>query len=77
MSDKLFVSDSEIAARLGIKPDIIKEKIELWERSGFPRQDPMFDNKRYWPSIAGWLDRRFGVVPPLQPGNSARNGVRS
>jgi hypothetical protein len=74
MTDKLFLTDGEIAARLGVKTDTIKEKLEVLERSGFPRPDPQFENRRYWPAVKAWLDRRFNLAPSSQSGNLARNG---
>lgn len=74
MNDKLFLSDREIATRLGVKADLFPAIAKTLEKSGFPRPDPLFEDKRYWPACRIYLDRRNGVRQdeggadaPLQP----------
>lgn len=74
----LFVSDVELAKRLGVGEDVLRRAIQGFERqrgSDFPRRDRVFAGRRYWPAIRQWLDRRYGVnlsdrrvaSPPTDP----------
>ncbi|WP_370194271.1 MULTISPECIES: winged helix-turn-helix domain-containing protein [Aurantimonas] len=72
--ERLFLTDMEIGQRLGLKKESVPERLAVLERSGFPPPDPLFDNKRYWPAVKEFLDRRFGLAPdrpgatsPLRP----------
>ncbi|WP_062206725.1 hypothetical protein [Aureimonas sp. AU12] len=74
MTDKLFLSDKEIATRLGVKGDLFPAIAQTLEKDGFPRRDPLFEGKRYWPACRTYLDRRHGVrqddrgaMAPLNP----------
>jgi hypothetical protein len=73
-AERLFLSDAEIATRLGLKKEEVAERLTVLERQGFPRRDPMFHDRRYWPAVREFLDRRAGLRPdagggalPLQP----------
>jgi hypothetical protein len=55
--EALFVSDAEIYRRLGVGPRTGRTAILLMERGGrFPKKDPVFGNKRYWPAVAKAID---------------------
>lgn len=76
MTDAVFLTDGELAKRLNFKPDEFAGTLIVLERSGFPPKDPQFGNRRYWPAVKAWLDRRYKLAPSLDPGNSARQGAR-
>ncbi len=60
--DPLFLSDEQIADRVGLSTkDWEIAKFSL-ERGGFPMKDPVFANKRYWPACRAFLDRRYGLA---------------
>ncbi|KTQ85103.1 hypothetical protein NS365_04710 [Aureimonas ureilytica] len=59
--DKLFLDDKEIAARLGVRAAMFPSIAQVLEKDGFPRRDPLFEDKRYWPACRSYLDRRQGV----------------
>lgn len=61
-SEALFVSDGELIRRLGIGERTARMAIRALERErGFPRKDPLFGDKRYWPAVQAFLDRRAGI----------------
>ncbi len=61
-SDKLFVTEAECAERIGISTDEFKRIVSELDRQGFPMKDPLFANRRYWPAVKAWLDRRYGMA---------------
>jgi hypothetical protein len=55
----LFLSDGEIAAMVGMT-------VAEWQAAsialkGLPPRDPVFGNRRYWPAVKAFLDRRAGL----------------
>jgi hypothetical protein len=56
----LFVTEAEIARRLGQTRCGWAAKAEVLERHGLPRRDPLIGG-RYWPAIVAFFDRRYGV----------------
>ncbi|EJB07521.1 hypothetical protein Rleg9DRAFT_6535 [Rhizobium leguminosarum bv. trifolii WSM597] len=60
-SDTLFVTDGELASRLGLTLEQLKVALPAAEKSGFPIKDPSFADRRYWPACVAWLDRRYGL----------------
>jgi hypothetical protein len=68
--DRLFLTDVEIAERVGLAPLDWKATVSALEKSGLPRPDPMFGERRYWPAVRAFLDRRAG----LMTSTSARDG---
>lgn len=60
-SDILFVTEGQIAERLGLSLDALKTALPAASKEGFPQPDPLFANRRYWPACLAWLDRRYGL----------------
>lgn len=60
-SDKLFVTDAECAARIGVSTEDFMSMLPTLEKSGFPQKDPLF-KKRYWPAAEAYLDKRAGLA---------------
>jgi len=58
----LFVTDGQIAERLGLTFDQFKAALHALEKSGFPMKEPLFENRRYWPACQAFLDRRYGLA---------------
>ncbi len=51
MSEKLFMTDAELAKSIGLPTDEFKATAIVLQRSGFPVPDPVFNNRRYWPAV--------------------------
>lgn len=67
MSGPYYLSDRQIAAQLGISyPTWLKSVAEL-EKAGLPLRDPALGNKRHWPAVCAFLDRRVGYDTGKQP----------
>ena len=58
----LYMTDGEIAAELGVTAASFVATAATLERDGFPRPDPLFANRRYWPAVRAYLDRRAGIA---------------
>lgn len=70
--EPLYVTDAEIAARIGISLDDWKDVAAALEKAGLPAPEPLFRGRRYWPACKAFLDRRYGLggtsVPPTLDG---------
>lgn len=60
-SDGMFVTEAQCAERLGLTHDQFKLALLAAAKAGFPPPDPLFANRRYWPAVKAWLDRRYGL----------------
>lgn len=49
-----------------------RETAIILERNGLPKKDPLFGNRRYWPSVRRWLDFHNGITS--EPGTQAPDG---
>lgn len=61
----LYVTDGEIAKVLGVSTDKWKQIATVLSRKGLPPPSPLFENRRYWPAVKAFLDRRHGLQAPL------------
>jgi hypothetical protein len=68
VTQPLFISENEVARRVGVTPVDWKAKAHILERDGLPKIDAMW-GMRYWPAVSNFLDRRYGLskVPVSQP----------
>ncbi len=60
-SDSLFVTEAQCANRLGLSLEQFKIALHAATQAGFPMKDPLFADRRYWPAVRAWLDRRYGM----------------
>lgn len=70
MTDTVYKTESEIAPLLGLTEADWAATALVLERSGLPRQDPVFGDRRYWPAVKRFLDQRAGLFQnnlPLAP----------
>lgn len=61
----LFVNDAELIERLGVPEKEARKALELLDsqpRSGFPKKDPFWGYRRYWPAVQAWLDKSHQVA---------------
>lgn len=61
-STTLFVTDAQVAERMGLSADQLKAALPALDKIGFPMPDPLFENRRYWPACQAFLDRRYGLT---------------
>jgi hypothetical protein len=70
----LFLTDAQVAERIGLTTEAFKEIVPELMRQGFPEPDPLFCNRRYWPACKDFLDNRCRVAPSSFPDNSVHIG---
>lgn len=58
--DPLYMTEAQIAAKVGLSAPTWRKTANLLEREGFPRRDPLFGHKRHWPACRAFLDGRIG-----------------
>ena len=72
--DPLFLTEAELAARIGVSAGAWKAAALILGRQGFPRPDPLFENRRYWPACKAFLDQRYGLGTPQGTGLHVLDG---
>lgn len=72
--DALFVTEDQIAKRIGLTADQLKTALPALAKSGFPMPDPLFENRRYWPACQAFLDRRYGLASSSLQANPGLDG---
>jgi hypothetical protein len=65
--DRLFLTEGEIAVKVGVSTPDWQAAAPLLEKTGLPRPDPLFGQRRYWPAVRAFLDRRAGMAQSLGP----------
>lgn len=74
--DKLYLSDAELIRRLGVPPKVMRPMLPgLETKFGFPKPQPLFGGRRYWPAVKAWLDKHNGIMmDPSLTRRDSRNG---
>lgn len=62
-AEPLYMTEGEIAAALRMSAPTWRKTALRLESEGFPRRDPLFANRRYWPACKAFLDERHGLNP--------------
>lgn len=75
--EPLYLTEAEIAARVGVAPADWQHIASTLEKSGLPRASQLFGGKRYWPAVRDFLDRWEGRRAVSAPSNPARDGVET
>lgn len=60
----LWVTDAEIVRRLGAPRDKARIAIRALDenpRSGFPKKQKLWGDRRYWPAVEAFLDQHYGL----------------
>ena len=58
--DKLWVTDIEMIRRLGVPEKVARPAIKMLDRMDptFPKKQPLWGDRRYWPAVRFWFDVR-------------------
>lgn len=68
--DKLYLSDAEIIKKMGLPINRGRIMLRaLASQPGFPPKDKLLGDKRYWPAVKLFLDRRHRVTMDASPPN--------
>jgi hypothetical protein len=70
---KLFLTDAELIRRLGVPERLgysILRMMDADPKSGFPKKERLWGDRRYWPAVAAYLDAT--LVPRYIPTGAAR-----
>lgn len=62
--EPLYVSDDELYGLLGVPKDRARDAIAVLDhdpKSGFPRKQKLWGDKRYLPAVRAYFDRINGV----------------
>jgi hypothetical protein len=62
--DKLWLTDAEIIRRIGCPEKIARQAIQALDtnpRSGFPRKQKLWGDRRYWPAVKAYFDATNGI----------------
>jgi hypothetical protein len=73
-ADVLFLTDAQVAERIGVTTDEFKQIAPALEGEGFPVKDAVFFRRRYWPAIQAFLDQRYNLRPSSVQGIPALDG---
>lgn len=66
--DKLYLSEAELIRRLGVPEKIMRPMLPgLESKFGFPKKQPLFGGRRYWPAVKAWLDKHNGLMVDTPP----------
>jgi hypothetical protein len=58
--ETLFITDAELIQRLGIPEKIARKLLREFDRlpCSFPPKDKLCGDRRYWPAVKAWFDKR-------------------
>jgi hypothetical protein len=60
----LFVTDAELIRRLGVPEKVARPAIHMLDDkkgTGFPKKNPLWGNRRYWPAVVAYFDATYGL----------------
>lgn len=73
-ADPLYMTEAQIAQRLGVTVKEWEATATVLERGGLPKPEALFGNRRYWPAVRSFLDRRYDLEPQSGQGDPALDG---
>lgn len=66
----LFVTDTELIEKLKVPERVARQALAMLDRdgcTGFPPKQPIWGDRRHWPSVEKWLEAHSGLIlPPSQ-----------
>jgi hypothetical protein len=68
--DTLYITDAELIRRMGVPEKIARPVLLALDndrRSGFPKKQELWGNRRYWPAVKAYLDRTNGLTMAASP----------
>lgn len=70
--EPLWVTDEEMIRRIGAPEKITRavvKRLDETPRSGFPKKEKLYGDRRYWPAVKAYYDALYGlkIRDPSQP----------
>jgi len=62
--EPLYLTDTELARRIGCPHSTLRDALSMFDRdprSGFPKKQPLFGGRRYWPAVRDYFDKLNGL----------------
>lgn len=62
--ETLWVTDAELIRRMGAPEKVAREALRMLDRdprSGFPKKQKLWGDRRYWPAVRRYLDKTAGL----------------
>ena len=66
----IYLDEADIARELGMTSGEWRVTATILEKDGMPRRNPMFSNRRHWPSVQAFL-QNWEMAPRRQPQHEA------
>lgn len=66
--DKLWVTDAELIRKLGVPERTARAVLRDLDKpgSGFPQKQKLWGDRRYWPEVRAYFDRKYGMMSAHQ-----------
>lgn len=59
--ETLWVTDAELIRRMGVPEKIARETLRvLDDKRDFPAKQKLWGNRRYWPAVLAYFNKRYG-----------------
>lgn len=68
--DPLYMTDAEIIRRMGVPEKRARHLIKYFDDNPkllFPMKDKLFGDRRYWPAVKAFLDKRNRLTIDASP----------
>jgi hypothetical protein len=76
--EKLYLTDAELIRRLGVPDKVMRPMLPgLESKFAFPRKQPLFGDRRYWPAVKAWLDKHNGLMVEAPPQPTRQRNFRN
>lgn len=65
VKEGLMLTDEQLIRKLGMPLDRGRQILNALDRdrsAGFPRKQPMWDHRRYWPAVDKWLEHNSHLL---------------
>jgi hypothetical protein len=70
-----YITDAELIRRIGVPEKIARDAISALDRnprSGFPKKQGLWGNRRYWPAVRAYFHRANGLS--MEPSRRVNHG---
>ena len=75
-TDPLYINDAELIRRMGVPEKKARHLLRYFDNNPkllFPQKDKLFDDRRYWPAVKAFLDKRNRLTMDASPNKRGTN----